>query len=1213
MCMARKTFFLVFAVSCLCSCQQIEEAEEIENIAKRELTSTDLNEFILNAEIKIQKKWIKSGGATGLGQAVSAVEIAADLCAYQIYENGVIVYSDDFGAVVLSENIFDRWIGLKNETGFNNENMFDYYGFPATDVASNADSEKGTFEKGIIVYSGGTTRLVYGGIYERYLELSDVVGLPVSEEFKEAAYHSYQAFEHGEIHKNRLNNKAVGTWGATEARWKELGGVIGEMGFPATEPYDIRTEEGVVVGEAESFEKGTIFSNGVHVNEVRGKILDEYVNKYGGPTGWLGFPISGEEIADSGDPYSNFEGGVLVKHMANDAWRGVNAFSELEFYLTRLQGYENDGAGGALGGQDVYAYIDISTSDGYSAKARDPESGNCDDSCSRNFHVPFNTTVHGAFEVNVSVEIRDADFWLIGGHNDVIGVVTETYNINNLWGRLVDHFHRDRKGSATMTIDGSIPYDPDDFMAQRWWSFENGSISELDYNQFAATFSDVGTNDNWLFNPINKLFYQTYKDIADGYCFGMVLESIYSDFNQSAYYQPIHRNFANTQYGQELDPNDKNHQSLIYELGIKHGYQLGASTIDWAISMFNNDMTHNPRANYEEIRYFLAKGTPLLLHIFDGYLFQGGHTVRPYGVIEPSDGDTHVKIQVADPNYPSGDLASISNITNTQIEEMTIDIDLEDNTFSYLEYDQNDGHSYVEYHGGSWSGGRMFFQRSEMLMREQFTPIYLPLQMLSNVFIFSVGRDAKTSQITDESGRTFFQPGLTEIPTRWDQIQQDDNFKIPNMAPIVTTGHRDEPMPVQMFAGYNAGTTQHYDIIPAAETPDGTPYEVAVQSSKLSSHFQIPSQSGVTERITAKNIDMSDKAISLQLAENAVAKEVTWTIGGPEKQRWAQLSGMLMTPGQEITISLTNGGYDLQIENNGPATGANLKVKAGPDASEVEVGPIAIASGTTQTQFQLPVTSIDFDGEQFGNDGWLLAPVTVILTAKDYSSTGIQAIEYSKETATWVTYADPFIYLDEGETTLYFRARDNELNEESPKSHSLKIDTRVPVLNVVTDQTSYHRVQPFTVHYNAEDPMPGSGLRRLNGLLDGTGVSDGENVDLLWFSLGSHELAVSAEDIAGWTTNSTAPFELVATLESLPLLIQELRRRDIIDNDGIMNSFLAKADGAIDAANKNNADVAINVLEALINAVTAQSGNHISSAGADLLAADTQYVINHHQ
>ena len=452
-------------------------------------------------------------------------------------------------------------------------------------------------------------------------------------------------------------------------------------------------------------------------------------------------------------------------------------------------------------------------------------------------------------------------------------------------------------------------------------------------------------------------------------------------------------------------------------------------------------------------------------------------------------------------------------------------------------------------------------------------------------------------------------PGLSGPPTRWDQIRRDDATRVPNLAPVVMTNALPSTMPVQMYFGRGVGATHMYDVGLAPGLAPATPVEMTLESGKMSSYFSIPGTPGQPDRVTAHSIGTANKAVSLRLPAGSQAKQVSWTVSGPQKQRWAELTQLGMNPSQTLRIRLENAGYNLVYDNDGPATQAHLRVKAGPGANPVDVGLISIPGGHTTFQFQLPVTTLALGNVVNGLAGWLVADPTVTLTAVDYSGTGIAAIEYGRDGAHWTTYAGTFTYTDEGDTFLFYRARDNAQDQELAKSQELKVDTRSPDVSVFTDQASYTRTQGFVVHFSASDPAPGSGLSVVNATLDAQVVTAGQAVDLLFFALGSHTLQVTATDVAGWSTTRATTFTIIATIDSLPDLIRELRRRGEIDSDGIMQSFLAKALAAQSAAARGNRTPAINELNALLNDVAAQSGKHITTRAANLLSGDVRYVI----
>ncbi len=370
---------------------------------------------------------------------------------------------------------------------------------------------------------------------------------------------------------------------------------------------------------------------------------------------------------------------------------------------------------------------------------------------------------------------------------------------------------------------------------------------------------------------------------------------------------------------------------------------------------------------------------------------------------------------------------------------------------------------------------------------------------------------------------------------------------------------------------------------------------MTVFSGKISSAFSIPAAPGKIDKINPEDLGTNSPAVALALASDGPARKVTWTISGTEPERWAELSQLALEPSQRISVHLNNAGFVPVIENSGPATSAQLRVKAGPQAKAVVVGTIQIPAGESTFQYERPKTTLSVSGQVPGLQGWLLAPVTITLTAQDFSSTGIAAIETSHDKVTWTEYSAPFTYSDEGDTTLYYRAKDNAKNVELAKSDELKIDTRSPVISAVA-RADYTRVDPFVVDFSASDPAPGSGLSSVGGTLDGSAVANGESVDLLWFTLGPHTLDITAKDVAGWTTRRSVTFNLIATRESLQALVTELVQRGEIDSAGFGESLIHSA--------QHN-------LQALIREIDAQEGKHISVNAADLLRGDTEYVLAH--
>jgi hypothetical protein len=811
------------------------------------------------------------------------------------------------------------------------------------------------------------------------------------------------------------------------------------------------------------------------------------------------------------------------------------------------------------------------------------------------------------FYADVSLRVKDED-WIDG--DDLLGTVQKLFSIDNLWGFFESSLNTNGNMAAWFTVKNHRLYDSSKFREFMWWPFDNFSTDEFTYDQYAATFTDVGTNDKWYFNPFNEIFYEAiYKNFGNANCFGMVLESIYAQLGRSLFSEPISDYYKDISApGKEPDPSNPRDQDLINEINIKFGYQLGANMISWIVKMAGKGYTHDPQENFSLVKAALDAGRYPLISVFDDYFFGGGHSVRPFGYDEdvPCEGDGLSgqcdRIYIADPNVQYSDS--------------------QDDPF--IEIDGNNCYNYKnKYKGCDWSGGRMFMQPFELFSGPQVTPFGAFFEMINDGFFFFVNNTARVVQVIDQQNRTFFESNLSGPPTRWDQMLKPiDSMAIPNLAPVMVAGDSDSAWPFQMYAGFGTGATHSYELIPAADVPDGEQYEAIFESGKISSVIQSLGTNSKPDIITAHKIGDKGKAVSFGIPSDGVAKNITWTIAGPDKQVWAELSNLEVIPGQTIKLQVTNRGYDLKYDNDGPATTADLSVHSGPDSDIVYVGKVEIKSNQNGTfQYLLPATTITLKDQIYGENEWLLDPVTIIFSAQDFSGKGIEFIQFSRDDmATWeeggkgenpfeFTYGDD-VNEDQGETTLYFRSRDYGGNEEEPKHGNFKIDTRNPVVKIDYDQGIYSRVEFFIVDFSVNDPIPGSGIQSTAANLDERSVTNGEAVDLLWFSLGTHTLTVNTKDFAGRSATASFVLELNATLESLAETIHELRRRNEIDSDGVMKSLLAKVSSALESSSAGENGSAENQLKALLNELKAQSGKHISNRGADMLTGDVNYVIN---
>lgn len=442
----------------------------------------------------ITAKWTKLGGAAVVGAATSSVLALPQSLPgeYQLFSNGVIVSSDEFGAVYLSKLVFDKWLSLQTRTNADGNNLFVAVGLPIKDFDASTSTPKATFVGGQIVLDSGVAHLVSGEIYLRWVTMADKLGAPHDEEFAETGGGRMQGFKNGSIHW-RSDLGAFVVSGAVENRWAALSGIGGVLGYPTSDTTTLNDGTSTVG----HFEHGAIFANpatGAH--ELTGELLKAYEDKYGGPSGGLGLPIGFESNAPvSGDAFVDFQHGVLVNHTNTTfGTLGVYIYSKFDFYVDRLDSTGDDCALGSCGSQDMYWDITV-TANGQPVFSKTWGDGD------KSGWVPHEALAlpaafNGATSYTVTFHGTDIDDT---SPNDDLGTTTSVYNIDNLWGQFetTDHSASTSDGGITGTyvIRNHPPYDPSDFFASQWWNFDNFHTDDLSDADFSATFSDVSTGE----------------------------------------------------------------------------------------------------------------------------------------------------------------------------------------------------------------------------------------------------------------------------------------------------------------------------------------------------------------------------------------------------------------------------------------------------------------------------------------------------------------------------------------------------------------------------------------------------------------------------------------------------------------------------------------------------------------------------------------------
>lgn len=311
-------------------------------------------------------------------------------------------------------------------------------------------------------------------------------------------------------------------------------------------------------------------------------------------------------------------------------------------------------------------------------------------------------------------------------------------------------------------------------------------------------------------------------------------------------------------------------------------------------------------------------------------------------------------------------------------------------------------------------------------------------------------------------------------------------------------------------------------------------------------------------------------------------------------------------PGQ---WSYTVRGVDIPYENYPYAVSVGARTEPFLNLSDT---PGDDPFGTLDGDLVAPTTTVTVDPSvPNGNNGWYKTPVEISFSAVDNpGGVGVAETRYViNNNHVYLKYTDPFTFALEGENSLGYYSVDGMGNGEALQTAQINIDLTPPVVTVSTDRTEYTRVQPFVVHYSGYDPEPGSGLMSLNGAFNQQSVTDGQSVDMFWWSLSQYTLNVTGEDYAGWTTMESKSIQLIATIESLQQTVQRLCQEQYITKSGVCNSLLSKLDSALAAQKRGQNKTAVNILLALQNEIRAQTGKAIKPEASSILIMDSNYVI----
>jgi len=265
--------------------------------------------------------------------------------------------------------------------------------------------------------------------------------------------------------------------------------------------------------------------------------------------------------------------------------------------------------------------------------------------------------------------------------------------------------------------------------------------------------------------------------------------------------------------------------------------------------------------------------------------------------------------------------------------------------------------------------------------------------------------------------------------------------------------------------------------------------------------------------------------------------------------------------------------------------------------NETYVSPVYFDTITLVTT--PPNTTVSLSGAT-GDNGWYISDVQIEFQVN--STALLNETQYRLDDGNWTKYDQPINITTDGQTSIEFYSTDKAGNIEEVKNATVKVDKTPPMITVSSPEAkSYELGESITVAFEALDLT--SGLANATATLDVALVENGSIYSNL--SLGDHSVAVTAFDVAGNNATETVAFSVADSTDggdddgepttqtfSVDELISRIESEQL-KNKGIERSLIAKLEACQKKLDEGQYKTAMNILNAFINHVEAQSGKHI--------------------
>ena len=245
-----------------------------------------------------------------------------------------------------------------------------------------------------------------------------------------------------------------------------------------------------------------------------------------------------------------------------------------------------------------------------------------------------------------------------------------------------------------------------------------------------------------------------------------------------------------------------------------------------------------------------------------------------------------------------------------------------------------------------------------------------------------------------------------------------------------------------------------------------------------------------------------------------------------------------------------------------------------------------------------------------GANTYIKSTTQINVAAADDSGSGVAGCTLKVDGGSTVVYTGTNFTLPgpDGAHTLSVACTDNLGNASTLDEIDL-VDNTAPLVTITAPKAQFY-MHPEYVTFNFGATDAGSGIKSIEGKLDGTVVTNGQVIDMYTLAIADHTLTVTATDNVGNKTIKSVTFSVVTSIQGIMAGVNRFYKEGKIRTKAIASSLNTKLQSAEKALDKGKTKNAITNLNEFIKLVNSKRNKGIDTHSADLLINDAKWVID---